>query len=359
MCPAPSASVGFTWHAVQSYATFVVLEVTCAVCAPTRSGSVSWPHVPEGGAPVVFAMPPWHMRQLVRQVAPWQVAQLVVAEPPTPSRFTPWQPWQPASPAFAEYAWKPALAVSIQPPGWPPEAWMMPSRCLPPADGAMTLPARVHRVGVTRGAAREVRRRGRVRARRRQAVAGAAVGLALPHPRPHGRGPRPAGHRPAVAVDAGAGRRRPIPGRRRVARGGDPAERQLRGPAVQVAAGERVGGLHVADAAVVGRSDGAAGGVLGVGADADGVAGVAPGGHGRRAGLAVRAAVAHDAVHLPARDAGGQAHVVALGAGRRRGAAGEVRAVAVLAGAEAGVRAERVELGARLDPSRRRRARRA
>jgi hypothetical protein len=76
--------------------------------------------VARGGAPVWLSVPPWHVVQVVRQVAPWQTAQEMETDPPTPSRFAPWQGWQLASARFAAYAWKVELAWSIQAASWPP-----------------------------------------------------------------------------------------------------------------------------------------------------------------------------------------------------------------------------------------------
>jgi hypothetical protein len=82
-----------------------------------------------------LSVPPWHITQFVFQVAPWHWAHEVVAEPPTPSRAAPWQPWQLASPAFAEKAWKPVLAWSVQAAGCPlvafaPQGWQDSQVCV-------------------------------------------------------------------------------------------------------------------------------------------------------------------------------------------------------------------------------------
>ena len=67
--------------------------------------------------------------------------------PPTPSRFVPWQLWQPARPVFAEYAWKPALVLSIHEAAWPlttavPErCWPMPWHAVQSARVAVALTA--------------------------------------------------------------------------------------------------------------------------------------------------------------------------------------------------------------------------
>jgi hypothetical protein len=98
---------------------------------------------------------------------------------------------------------------------------------------------------------------------------------------------------------------------------------------------QRVGRLHVTDGAAERR--GAARDVGGVGADADGVGGVAPDGPGRGAGLVVGAAVAHHAVGLPAGDAGRQPHVVASRAGEAGDPTAQVGEVALLAGSQASV----------------------
>jgi hypothetical protein len=51
---------------------------------------------------VSFWTPPWQSMQFVFHDGPWQEAQEVVVEPPTPSRFAPWHPWQEAIEAAAE-----------------------------------------------------------------------------------------------------------------------------------------------------------------------------------------------------------------------------------------------------------------
>jgi hypothetical protein len=95
--PLASASAGTTWHALQ--ATGLEIEWVAArwaVCVPTRTVSAALPQTVLGGAPVWLSTPPWHITQLVFQVAPWQAAQEIGVEPPTPSSAAPWQDWQPA-----------------------------------------------------------------------------------------------------------------------------------------------------------------------------------------------------------------------------------------------------------------------
>jgi hypothetical protein len=61
-----------------------------------------------------LSTPPWHVVQLVAQLAPWHMAHDTVVAPPTPSSFVPWQDPQLASPEFAATAWNVELVWSIQ-----------------------------------------------------------------------------------------------------------------------------------------------------------------------------------------------------------------------------------------------------
>src|SRR6266702_3819708 len=116
--PAASASAGFTWQTMQSYAWARALPATCAVWAPTRSGSAELPQVALGGAPVWLAVPPWHMVHFVFQVAPWHWAQETAVFPPW--RSAPWQLWQLARPPCL--ATLPKVTVAMGPSRWPGES---------------------------------------------------------------------------------------------------------------------------------------------------------------------------------------------------------------------------------------------
>src|SRR5574337_69191 len=129
----------------------MALPVTCMVCAPPRMGSAvppprfgspAWPQVAMGGAPVLLSVPPWQAKQVAKSFAVppalWQLAQATLTVPP--SSAAPWQLWHCETSAFALKAWKPGLAVFIQSAPWP-VASTWPSRCFPPAEGGMTLPA--------------------------------------------------------------------------------------------------------------------------------------------------------------------------------------------------------------------------
>src|SRR6266568_1184468 len=118
MWKASSASRGFTWQSSQSKGGEMALPLTCAPCAPTRTGSAVLPQVARGGAPVPFVRSPWHMVQFFVQVvtpagrsASWQVRQATLAGPP--SRALPWQALQFASPLLAFRAWKPGSVWTI------------------------------------------------------------------------------------------------------------------------------------------------------------------------------------------------------------------------------------------------------
>ena len=147
----------------------------------------------------------------MRQVGPWQVAQLVEAKPPTPSRFTPWQPWQPASPALAEYAWKSALDCIHPRDGMPAGGLHGPVDVLAADD--VDRAAREDGPRVAEVAARALR----VRQRRRRAVTAATGRRPGRHGRPGRNGRIAAGaERRAMAVRRGA--RRPGPARNRAQR---------------------------------------------------------------------------------------------------------------------------------------------
>jgi hypothetical protein len=73
-------------------------------------------------------VPPWHIVQVVFQVAPWHWAQETETVPPTPSSAAPWQASQLAMPELAAYAWNPVLVWSIHAAAWPvvdfvPQGW--------------------------------------------------------------------------------------------------------------------------------------------------------------------------------------------------------------------------------------------
>src|SRR6266702_5595316 len=142
--PAASTSAGFTWQTMQSYAWARALPATCAVWAPTRSGSAELPQVALGGAPVWLALPPWHMVHFVFQVAPWHWAQGTAVFPPW--RSAPWQLWQPARPRLAAAAWKAELAWSIH--SGPCTFWKstLPSRWSP-TGGRISPPAVLTELG--------------------------------------------------------------------------------------------------------------------------------------------------------------------------------------------------------------------
>ena len=103
MWPTVRASVGTAWQLPQATGAASELPARWLVWAPTRMLVVAddpFPQVGRGGAPVVLLVPPWHMVQLVFQLAPWQLEQAGAA--PMPSSVAPWQPWQADSPALAE-----------------------------------------------------------------------------------------------------------------------------------------------------------------------------------------------------------------------------------------------------------------
>src|SRR5574338_1407404 len=68
----------------------------------------------------------------------WHLPQATCTVPPSSS--APWQVVQEARLAFAEKAWNPGLALSIQLASWPDD-WTTPSRCVPPALAGTRAPA--------------------------------------------------------------------------------------------------------------------------------------------------------------------------------------------------------------------------